>query len=177
MLAHKVIDANSRKLKPAVLVVLQDNQTKDSIYADDNNFKIKLNNDKGENKMRIEAKMKTNQVYMNSNRLKLNQDKTNLMIMTSKLKNMYRDLKIEYEGKEIEQVDFTKFLGIVISSNLKWNEYILINEHSMLKFLNKRLGALKMLARNMPPSQRKILAHGLIISKRGSLKSRFSHKG
>ena len=125
MLAHKVIDANSRKLKPAVLVVLQDNQTKDSIYADDNNFKIKLNNDKGENKMRIEAKMKTNQVYMNSNRLKLNQDKTNLMIMTSKLKNMYRDLKIEYEGKEIEQVDFTKFLGIVISSNLKWNEYIL----------------------------------------------------
>ena len=75
--------------------------------------------------MRIEAKMKKNQVYMNSNRLKLNQDKTNLMIMTSKLKNMHRDLKIEYEGKEIEQVDFTKFLGIVISSNLKWNEYIL----------------------------------------------------
>ena len=54
---------------------------------------------------------------------------------------------------------------ILLSGNLKWNEYIMQNEQSMLKFLNKKLGALKMLAKKMPTEQRKILAHGLIISK------------
>ena len=147
------------------LVVLQDEKTKVSIYADDNNFKLKLSGDQNQNKIRIEEKMKEIQDYMDSNRLKLNPDKTKLMILTTKSKNMHKNMKINFGGSEIEQVEFTKFLGIIISANLKWNEYIVQNEQSMLKFLNKRLAALKMLSREMPVCQRKILAHGLLISK------------
>ena len=60
---------------------------------------------------------------------------------------------------------FAKFLGIIISGNLKWNEYIIQSENSLLKYCNKRLAALKMLARECSLNQRKILAHGLVISK------------
>ena len=71
-----------------------------------------------ESKIRIESKI---QVYMDSNRLKLNPEKTKLMIMTTKNKNIHKELKVEIEI-EIEQVTFAKFLGIIISGNLKWNE-------------------------------------------------------
>ena len=47
-------------------------------------------------------------------------------------------------GVEIEQVQFAKFLGIIISGNLKWNEHILQSENSLLKYCNKRLAALKL---------------------------------
>ena len=48
---------------------------------------------------------------------------------------------------------------------MKLNEYIVQNPKSLLKYCNKRLSALKLLAKEMPQSQRKIIAHGLIISK------------
>ena len=60
---------------------------------------------------------------MNCNKLKLNPEKK-LMIMTTKNKNMHSDLKINFIGAEIEQNHFAKFLGIVISGNLKCNEFI-----------------------------------------------------
>ena len=74
-------------------------------------------------------------------------------------------MKIRFDGQEIEKVEFAKFFGVVLSGNMKWNEYIVQNENSLLKYCSKRLTALKLLAKEMPQSQRKILAHGLIISK------------
>ena len=144
--------------------VLQDNNTKVSLYADDN-YAIKLSKILMESKIRVENKMSEIQVYMDSNRRKLNPEKTKLMIMTTKNKNVHKELKVEFNGVEIEQVTFDKFLGIVISGNLKWNEYILQSENSLLKYCNKRLSALKLLARECSQDQRKLLAHGLIISK------------
>ena len=47
------------------------------------------------------------QKYMNCNKLKLNPEKT-LMIMTTKNKNMHSDLKINFNGAEIEQNHFAK---------------------------------------------------------------------
>ena len=102
---------------------------------------------------------------MDSNRLKLNAEKTKLMVMTTKQKNVHKDLKVFLKGVEVEKVNFAKFLGIIISGNLKWNEYILQSENSLLKYCNKRLAALKLLARDCSLNQRKILAHGLVISK------------
>ena len=45
---------------------------------------------------------------------KLNPDKTKLMIMTTKVKNIHKNLKITFGESEIEQVEFTKFLGIIL---------------------------------------------------------------
>ena len=73
-----------------------------------------------ESKIRVESKMSQIQTYMDSNRLKLIPENTKLMILTTKNKNMHKDLKVEFNGVEIEQVQFTKFLGIMISGNLKW---------------------------------------------------------
>lgn len=77
------------------------------------------------------------QQYMDSNRLKLNAEKTKIMVMTTKQKDVHKDLKVFLKGVEVERVNFAKFLGIIISGNLKWNEYILQSENSPLKFCNK----------------------------------------
>ena len=102
---------------------------------------------------------------LDSNRLKLNAEKTKIMVMSTKQKDVHKDLKVFLKGVEIERVTFAKFLGIIISGNLKWNEYILQSENSLLKYCNKRLAALKLPARECSLNQRKILAHGLVISK------------
>ena len=44
-------------------------------------------------------------------------------------------------------------------------EYILQSDNFILKYCNKRLAALKLLARDCSQEQKKLLAHGLIISK------------
>ena len=67
--------------------------------------------------------------------------------------------------QKIGQIKCAKFLGIVISGVLKWNDFIVQNENSLLKFCNNRLTALRLLAREIPRAQKKIPTHGLIVSK------------
>lgn len=147
------------------LVVLEEARCKVSLYADDNNYSIRLSNNTPDNKSKIESKMGGIRVYMNANRLKLNPEKTKLMILTTKNKDMHKDLRVEIDGVEIEKVTFAKFLGLIISGNMKWNDYIIQSENSLLKYCNKRLSVLKLLAGNCGQSQRNLPAHGLIISK------------
>ena len=61
---------------------LQDDSCKISIYADDNNYKLKIGDDVKENKALINRKLVQVEEYMNSNKLKFNVAKTQLMIMT-----------------------------------------------------------------------------------------------
>ena len=54
---------------------------------------------------------------------------------------------------------------MIISNNLRWNDYILNSEKSLLNFCYKKLRALKLMARFCNLEQRKLLANGMIISK------------
>ena len=57
------------------------------------------------------------------NKLSLNIDKTNFMIFKNKHSNK-PDLnyKIEIDDKNIEKVEITKFLGVLIDNNLSWKD-------------------------------------------------------
>ena len=56
-------------------------------------------------------------------------------------------------------------LGVIISNNLRWNDYILNSEKSVLNFCYKKLRALKLMSKFCNEEQRKLLANGMIISK------------
>ena len=80
------------------LITLEDATTKFSIYADGNNYKLKLGNDVEGNKLLINRKLAEVKVYMNSNKRKFNVTKTQMMIMTPKRNKINSPLKINFNG-------------------------------------------------------------------------------
>ena len=58
-----------------------------------------------------------------------------------------------------------KVLGIIISQNEKYKEYLVNSDKSMMKFLDTRHSMLKMLSKYADLKSRKALAEGLILSK------------
>ena len=121
------------------LITLQDPITRISIYADDNNYKLKLGNDVERNKKLINDKLEQVEEYMNSNKLKFNAAKTQMMIMTPRKNKINSALKLWFNGIEIKPETKAKFLGVIISDDLTWDDYIVHDEKSLLSFLNSKL--------------------------------------
>ena len=62
--------------------------------------------------------------WLNINMLKLNVKKKHYMIFSSQRKNVIHDEKLYVNGKEINQVSHTKFLGVIIDDKLSWDYHI-----------------------------------------------------
>ena len=58
-----------------------------------------------------------------------------------------------------------KLLGIWLHEDMKWGEYIQDNEESLLRSLNSRVGALKMVCKVAGFKTRKMIADGIFMSK------------
>ena len=145
--------------------VLQDDRTKLSLYADDTNASIGLTKNKFENRVRISVKAAQMQMYMDSHHLKFNSDKTQLIVKLKGVNNNHGYLNLKMGDKVIEQESTVKVLGVIISQNEKYKEYLVTSEKSMIKFLNTRHSMLKMLSKFADLKSRKALAEGLILSK------------
>ena len=105
--------------------------------------------------------------YMNNNRLKLNDDKTHLLIMTTDQKRKKSEIfvKINTPSKDILPIRTEKLLGIYIQENLKWTEYILNTDKSLIKQLNLRLNALRQISGVASFKARLMVANGIFCSK------------
>jgi hypothetical protein len=105
--------------------------------------------------------------YMGNNKLKLNDDKTHLLIMTTKQKQRLINInvKIDTPTEEIRPIKSEKLLGIFIQDDLKWTDYIQNNEKSLIKQLNSRLNALKMISYVASFKVRLMIANGVFCSK------------
>ena len=104
------------------------------------------------------------QVYMNSNRLKLNKNKTQLMVLTKK---PARRLEIEIieEPKNIKHSNSVKILGVEFEQTLNWRYYLLDSPKAIAKQLKSRVNLLKMLTKSATRDQLKMLANGIVMSK------------
>ena len=135
-------------------------------FADDSTYSVT-----GKNMEMVEKKLNEKYTaianYMNSNRLKLNDDKTHLLVMTTsqKQKLMNIEVKIATSGEEIKQIRTEKLLGIHIQNDLKWTEYIQNNEKSLIRQLNTRLNALKQISSVASFKTRLMIANGIFCSK------------
>ena len=107
-------------------------------FADDSTYSVT-----GKNIESLEKKLNEKYTalanYMNSNRLKLNDDKTHLLIMTTsqKQKLMNIEMKITTSAESIKPIRTEKLLGVNIQDDLKWSEYIENNEISLIRQLSK----------------------------------------
>ena len=145
--------------------VLQDDYTKLTLYADDTIAAVRLTRNKYENRVRINVKAAEMQLYMDSNNLKFNSDKTQLIVKLKGTNNMHNYLNLKMGDKTIEQEDTVKVLGVLIGKDEKYKEYLVNGKNSMMKFLNTRHSMVKMLAKFADLKTRKSLAEGLILSK------------
>ena len=116
-------------------------------FADDSTYSVS-DQDQGVLEEKLNDKYTILAKYMGNNKLKLNDDKTHLLIMTTKQKKRMININIQIDTptEEIKPIKSEKLLGIIIQDDLKWNEYIQNNEKSLLKQLNSRLNALKLIS-------------------------------
>ena len=147
------------------ICVLEDKDTKLTLYADDTTAAQRLYRNELRNRIMMRVKAAQMQRYMDAHSLKFNADKTSLIIKTKGTNNLHKLLDMEMGDKIISQEETVKVLGIIISKDERYREYVLNSEKSMLRFLTTRLSILKILSKYADFKSRKQLAEGLVLSK------------
>ena len=118
---------------------------------------------------KLEFAFKQVKDYFQSNGLSQNCDKTKIMVISSRKENR-DDIYLETQnqkGKPTKLVyqDHIKLLGLLLTSNLKWDHLVKGCRTSLKSQLTSRLTAVKMVAKFSKPNFTRILANGLINSK------------
>ena len=99
--------------------------------------------------------------WLATNKLALNIGKTNYIIFTSKGKSYNKNVSnIKIDGNNIQQVNKTKFLGIVIEEHLNWAMHI----SHLCNIIARNVGILQKLRYFIPAYVLKILYHSLVLS-------------
>jgi hypothetical protein len=92
------------------------------------------------------------------NKLSLNINKTNYILIHTKNKKIANFPKIKIENKIIEQVTKTRFLGIIINETFTWHDHITLIKQKIVK----NTGVIYRLSKIMPPNVLQGLYNSLI---------------
>ena len=106
--------------------------------------------------------------FLKDNKLKVNDDKTHMLVMTTWQKRRLVDTdstRINTPTSTVIPSSTERLLGAEVHHNLGWREHILDSDNSMVKSLNKRLGALKKVQKMASFKSRKLIAEGIFMSK------------
>ena len=136
-------------------------------YADDSTVSL-FGQDTQELTRALSEKYEVISDFMASNKLKLNSEKTHLMLFSSdRVWRAALDDSVQlHTGSEIIKVEKSeKILGGVVHRNLKWTEHLLHGQDAVIKNLSKRLSAIKMVCSIADFKTRKMLTNGLFMSK------------
>ena len=94
------------------------------------------------------------------NKLTLNANKTNYMIISTIQKNRTHNNVISIDGVQISEVNFVKFLGLYIDKYLKWDVHI----SNISKKVSPVVGILYKISTCIPQSVRRVIYFSLIHS-------------
>ena len=136
-------------------------------YADDSTYTVR-GRDTGKLSEKLSKKYKVMADFLTDNKLKVNDDKTHLLVMTSRQKRRHVDtnsVQIETPTAMISPSSDERLLGAQVHQDMRWVEHILDSENSLVKSLNVRQGALKKLSHVASFKTRKIIASGIFMSK------------
>ena len=135
-------------------------------FADDSTYSVS-SRDQDTLKEKLNERYNMLAEYMTNNKLKLNDDKTHLLVMTTdqKRKKIKINTVIKTSKNDILPIKTEKLLGIEIQDNLKWGEHILNSDKSLIKQLNSRLSALKIISGVASFKTRLMIANGIFCGK------------
>ena len=105
--------------------------------------------------------------FLTSSKLKVNDDKTHTMLLSTSQMRRSRDLEMVVAiGSEISKPsEVEKLLGIQVHQNMKWGNMIMTNKKSLIKALTTRTNALAIIGRLANFKTRKMIANGIWNSK------------
>jgi hypothetical protein len=84
--------------------------------------------------------------WLKLNKLSLNVKKTHYILFHCRQKKITNNIQVKMDMNIIEQVKFTKFLGVIINENLTWNDHIDILKNK----INKNLGVIRKVSHVLP---------------------------
>ena len=147
------------------LVTLEEEGIEAYLFADDSSLCQLLEKDDLKNQRKLTKKIGEMELYMQANHLKFNVAKSQFLVQRKGYNNTHKDLHIKMGDVIIKQSVGIKILGVTLSQDQNFKEYIMTGEKSMLYFLGQRLKILKILARHACHKSKKMLCEGLLISK------------
>ena len=118
----------------------------------------------------IEQEAENSANWLADNRLCVAGEKSKLLVIgTKKLRNqkLTNKLKIKVDGKEIEETESEKLLGVVINGELTWKNHLYGDDENegLIPQLSKRIGILKKLSLKMSKERLKLFVSGIFYSK------------
>ena len=136
-------------------------------YADDSTFTVSASDTEVLTE-KLSKKYKVVAEYLTDNKLKVNDDKTHLLVLTTRQKRRHVNtdsVRIETPTAIITPSKVEQLLGAQVHQDMRWVEHILGNDKSLIKALNLRLSALKMISSMASFKVRKSIANGIFMSK------------
>ena len=103
--------------------------------------------------------------FMVDNRLKLNDDKTHLLVMGTGSEQTRGQVEIRAATEVITPTPCQKLLGCWVHQDLHWAEYIRGSKDSLCRSLNSRVSALRKIRYLACFKNRKMIAEGIFMSK------------
>ena len=86
------------------------------------------------------------ELWMHSNKLVINADKTHYTVLAGrKVARLRQDVKLQAGEFTIKQSEHEKLLGAIVANDGKWSMMIRDHKNSIIKQVNSRINALKML--------------------------------
>ena len=141
-------------------------------YADDASY-ICYNKKRQVNENKIHEKLKDIKIFLNSNHLTINPEKTTIQELILKQKRGRNKGKppslnvITPTGvqKTIEDSKVCKILGGKLQNNLTWGAHLESSKKALLPEIRKQLGALYHIGKKLPQKSKLTIANGLILSR------------
>ena len=106
--------------------------------------------------------------YLTNNKLKVNDDKTHLQVLTTRQKRRYVDtnlVRIETPTASIKPSKVEQLLGAQVHQDMRWVDHLLDSDASMVRALNMRIGALKKVSNIASFKTRKAIGNGIFMWK------------
>ena len=136
-------------------------------YADDSTYTV-AGDDPEELSEKLSQKYSVLADFLTANKLKVNDDKTHLLVMSTRQKRQHRDtstITINTPTATITPSTVERLLGAQVHHDMTWKEHIMNNTDALIKSLNKRIGALKKISPVASFKTRINLANGIFMSK------------
>ena len=136
------------------------------IYADDSTYSTS-EADPDRLAQKISSKYTVMANFLSSSKLKVNDDKTHSLLLTTAQMCRRRNISVEVTigTEENTPSEVERLLGIHIDQNLKWGNHIMNNKKSLVKALTTRSNALAMVSKLADFPTRKMIANGIFHSK------------
>ena len=104
--------------------------------------------------------------YMAANKLVINGDKTQLVVVGSRQASELRSqVRLQAGQHLIVPAPTAKLLGGVVSQDGKWKHHILSSDQSLIKQITSRINGLSMISHRASFHTRLMVANGIVISK------------